>query len=486
VHGHSAQTRNTAIDRVRTDDFPEWLHHVRGAGACKHPIRLTGQIHVNNRQGDRVASYDTQDMPDGAIYTPCGNRRAGVCPSCAEVYRRDTYHLIKAGLQGDRWGLPPLGEHIAVFLTATAPSFGPVHHRVVKVHAADCRHKPGCTCRPARCRPFGRPCPHGMQLRCTDRHTATDSRLGQPLCLDCYDHDAQVVWNLEATELWRRTIQQADRLLQRHARRLGVDVRRHYLKVYEFQVRGVIHYHALIRLDGHNPDCPDAIVPPPPAITRRRIEDILRSAFQTTAYTSAPHPANNGEGWRIAWGDKGLDIQHVNEPGERGVDPNHVAGYIAKYTTKDTGVTGLSLRRVDELTIDLHADPNTHVGRLIRACWTLGAHPDYARLRRYAHQYGYGGHIATKSRAFSATLGHIRMQRTIWRRTEGHPHTWDDDQADLVIYQLGYDATGWITTGDALLANSAAAQARERADTARDVQADEYHARTTTASPLAA
>jgi hypothetical protein len=31
---------------------------------------------------------------------------------------------------------------------------------------------------------------------------------------------------------------------------LGVDLRRRYVKVYEFQARGVIHYHALIRLDG--------------------------------------------------------------------------------------------------------------------------------------------------------------------------------------------------------------------------------------------
>lgn len=60
----------------------------------------------------------------------------------------------------------------------------------------------------------------------------------------------------EAPELWRRTIQQADRELRRLGRTHGVDLRRRYIKVYEFQVRGVIHYHALIRLDGYNPDCP--------------------------------------------------------------------------------------------------------------------------------------------------------------------------------------------------------------------------------------
>jgi hypothetical protein len=482
VHGHSPLTRATALERAGDPDYPDWLHHVRGAAACRRPIRLGGQIHVNDTSGERIATYDTEDMPDGVIYTPCGNRRSSICPSCAETYRRDAYHLIKAGLRGERWGLPPLGEHIAVFLTATAPSFGPVHHRSVKVHAADCRRKDRCTCRPARCRPFGRTCPHGLALRCTERHKPTDTTLGQPLCLDCYDHDAQVVWNHEAPELWRRTIQQADRLIRRLGRTHNVDLRRRYLKVYEFQTRGVIHYHAVIRLDGYNPDCPDAIVPPPTPITRTMFADTLREAFTTTAYTSTPHPTRR-DGWPIAWGDKGLDIQHVNAPGAR-LSLDQMAGYIAKYTTKGTEATGLDLRRVDELTVEAHADPDTHTGRLIRACWNLGDDPDWARLRRYAHQYGYGGHIASKSRGFSATLGHIRLQRAIWRRTGGYPHLWNDDQAELVIYQLGYTATGWITTGDALLANTAAALAREHTQTAREVLADERQS-TATASVAA-
>jgi hypothetical protein len=419
-----------------------------------------------------IATYDTADMPDGVIYTPCGNRRAAFCPSCAETYRRDTYHLIAAGLRGDRWGLPPLNEHIALFVTATAPSFGPVHRRVVTTHAADCRKKDGCTCRPQVCRPFGRTCRHGVELRCRDRHKATDPHLGQPLCLDCYDHHAQVVWNHEAPELWRRTIQEVDRNIRRLGRAHGVDLRRRYIKVYEFQIRGVIHYHALIRLDGYHPDCPEAIAPPPAVITRSMFADAVRDAFTKTSYNSAPHPANGNNGWRIAWGDKGLDLQHVNAPGGP-VNLAQVTGYIAKYTTKSTEVTGLALRRVDDLTIDIHGDPATHIGRLLRACWDLGAHPAWWRLRRYAHQYGYGGHIASKSRRFSVTLGFIRHQRTIWRRTQGHPHTWDDEQAARIVNELGYHATGWITTGDALLANTAADQARRRAQAARDALDDE-------------
>ncbi|WP_431729899.1 replication initiator [Verrucosispora sp. TAA-831] len=95
--------------------------------------------------------------------------------------------------------------------------------------------------------------------------------------------------------------------------------------------------------------------------------------------------------------------------------------------------------------------------------------------------------MTTKSRALSVTLGFLRHQRTIWRRTEGHPHTWDDEQAERVIYELGYQAPGWITTGDALLANTAAALALARHQAGLDALADEQanHHRTA-AQPLAA
>ena len=452
----------TARRRVSSVDYPEWISHVQGAAACKHPIRLTGQIDVKNRDGSIMHSIDTDTMPDGAIYTPCGNRRAAICPSCAETYRRDTYHLIAAGLRGDRWGIPPLGQHLAVFLTATAPSFGAVHHRVVKTHAADCRAKDTCTCRPAVCHPFGKPCPHGAETRCTARHKASDAALGEPLCLDCYDYAGQVVWNHEAPELWRRTIQEADRELTRLGKRLGTALRRRYVKVYEFQARGVIHYHAVIRLDGYHPDCPTAIVPADQVVTRPMFADVLETAFRKTSYTSAGHPDNGGKGWRIGWGTQGLDLKHINAPGG---DENlaKLTGYLAKYVTKSTEATGQIFRRVDDMTIELHATPDTHTGRLIRACWDLGTAEGWHRLRLWAHQYGCGGHITTKSRGFSVTYGFLRNNRTIFRRTEGHPELWDEQQADLVVYRLGYHATGWITTGDALLANSAADAARAQA-----------------------
>jgi hypothetical protein len=472
----------SARRRVRSGEFPEWLDHVSAVAACTRPIRLSGQIEVKNRDGSLMHVIDTASMPDGVIYTPCGNRRAAVCPSCAEVYRRDTFQIIRAGLEGNRYGLPPLDQHIAVFLTATAPSFGPVHHRVVKTHAADCKSRDRCTCRASLCRPFGKTCLHGAEVRCTQRHKTTDPAVGTPFCLDCYDHTGHVVWNQQATELWRRTVQEADRELERLGKRLGVDLRRRYVKVYEFQARGVIHYHAIFRLDGYHPDCPSAIVPADRAVTRAMFASVLETAFRKTSFVTAGHPANGGKGWRIAWGSKGLDLKDINAPGG---DDNMVklTGYLAKYVTKSTEATGQVFRRIDDMTIELFARPDTHLGRLIQACWDLGETDGWQRLRRYAHQYGHGGHITTKSRGFSVTYSFKRLERTIWRRTQGFPHLWDEQEAELVVCRLGYEATGWITTGDALLAASAADAARRR-DHALDL-ADLDQA-SATAHPLAA
>jgi hypothetical protein len=68
-----------------------WLNHVASAAGCIRPIRLTGALHtVDKTTGAVLATRHTHDLPDGVVYVPCGDRRASVCPSCAETYRADT------------------------------------------------------------------------------------------------------------------------------------------------------------------------------------------------------------------------------------------------------------------------------------------------------------------------------------------------------------------------------------------------------------
>jgi hypothetical protein len=304
-------------------------------------------------------------MPDGVIYKPCGNRRATVCPSCAATYRRDAYQLVRAGLVGGK-GIPTtITQHPAIFLTLTAPSFGLVHTR---------RTTTAGLAQPCRMRRHPELCPHGVDLRCTRIHVADEKILGQPLCLDCYDYQGQVVWNHHAPELWRRTTIAITRIIRRRARALGLpgkSVRLAFGKVAEMQRRGVVHYHAVIRLDGVNPADPDQLVPPPADLTVDDLVDAAEQAAAMVGFSTDPHPVIP-EGWTVGWGEQ-VDARPIrlNATGE--ITDSVVAGYLAKYATKSTEATGHVSRRLDAQTIDLHADPDgSHVERLVDACWTLG------------------------------------------------------------------------------------------------------------------
>ncbi len=465
--------------RVGADDYTRWRQHITAAAGCSYPIQLRGQLHtVEPATGRIVDSAHTADMPDGVLYVPCGNRRAAVCPGCSEVYRADTYQLVKAGLAGGK-GVPlTVGRHPCVFLTPTALSFGPVHTH----------HRDGRPCHPRR-NPEN--CEHGIPVDCRDRHGEDDPIVGRPFCLDCYDHDHQVVWNAYAGELWRRTRNTAARLVAQLEKRYGCRLRLSYAKVAEFQRRGVVHIHAMIRLDGYDPTDPTAVLEPDPRITSGQLAQLVRTAVCTTTFTTPAH-LDRPEGWPMAWGEQvepravRLTVRDVDDGGE--ITTTAVAGYLAKYATKATETAGHVSARLTSDTIGLYTDPTTHAGRLIEACWRLGACPPgmgldeidewragYGRLRRWAHMLGFGGHFSTKSRRYSTTLGALRQARRDWRRarlhdagpTDEHPEA-DEDETTLVIGTLAFAGIGWHTTADALLANTAAANAREQRLTARE------------------
>jgi hypothetical protein len=77
--------------------------------------------------GEARTVYSTEPEPDRTLLKRCGNRREAVCPSCAEEYRGDAYQLVAAGLRGGKGVPESVAGHPMVFVTLTAPSFGPVH-----------------------------------------------------------------------------------------------------------------------------------------------------------------------------------------------------------------------------------------------------------------------------------------------------------------------------------------------------------------------
>jgi hypothetical protein len=448
------------LDRAARDDYQQWLSTALAAGGCVRPVRLRGTVRdINTATGEVIHDLDTQDLPDKAIYVPCGDRRASVCPPCAETYRADTYQLIRAGLAGGK-GMPEsVSIHPCVFATFTAPSFGPVHTRV---------ELPGGKI--ARCRPRRKAsyCPHGRRISCGQRHTDTDACLGRPFCPDCYDYHAAVVWNAHASELWRRTVITLRRQLAKLARRHGVRVKLSYAKVAEFQRRGLIHFHAIFRLDGIDPVNPERTVPPHPAITAEVLADLIRQVAAKAWFATVPHPMKPN-GWDITWGDQ-VDPRVVRLTGGGQISDVAVASYLAKYATKSTEAVGPLTVRITLENLRLYGSPDSHQGRLILAAWRLGNHPhkDFTALRRWAHMLGYRGHFATKSRRYSTTMRALRRARRDWKRRQHpivEPH---DDRTVITVTDLEWAGRGWRTAGDALLALSAAARAREHRRIARE------------------
>ena len=339
-----------ALHRAGQPDYYGWLEHVRAAAGCTRPIRLAGDLYTIRRTGPDSATIlgrtSTDSLPDSTIYKACGNRRSTVCPSCAQVYQRDAYQLLRAGLVGGKGVPASVSSHPAVFATFTAPSFGTVHTRAVKKHT--CTNRQRCDCRPDPCharRDTGI-CEHGRPAVCWARHEPNDAVLGRPLCLDCYDHDHQVVWNLHAGLLWHRTKRSIERHLAGLARQRGIPpvqvesgtvrrvspVRVSHGKAAEFQIRGAVHFHALLRLDGVNPAHPTAVVPPPAGITTADLDDAIHHAVQHVGFHTPTH-IDRPDGWPIGWGEQ-VDVRHISLTGSGEVTDGMVAGYLAKYATK--------------------------------------------------------------------------------------------------------------------------------------------------------
>lgn len=484
---HSPATPDM-LARAASSDYHRWLSHIGGAAGCSYPIRLHGHMHrVNGETAEVLDTQRTTDMPDAALYVPCKNRRATVCPSCSEVYRADTFQLVRAGLTGGKSVPTSVTEHPCVFLTLTAPSFGPVHTHAVAKNGR------GTPCRPRR---DAETCPHGVRLACDRMHEAEDRLVGSPLCIDCYDYDGHAVWNAWAGELWRRTTIAANRSLRFLGKSLGARFRLSYAKVAEYQRRGLVHFHALVRLDGVDEHDKTQIIPPHPAVTADYLASVLDDAARSVAFHTPAHPSNEN-GWLITWGRQ-IDTRTVRlrarDSDDRGeVTTTAVAAYLAKYATKASEAAGIAAARFTHETVWLYADPARHSGRLVRACWQLGQRPcglsadqaeawhdSYGRLRRWAHMLGFGGHFSTKSRRYSTTLGALREARRIWQREQTRIHEpaparspgeqYRDAAEDtvLVINDLVYAGLGWHTTADAVLANTAAAKAREHRRIARE------------------
>ncbi|MEO3972877.1 replication initiator [Streptomyces sp. CAU 1734] len=410
---------------ANTGTLPGILRQLSGLGGCTHPIRLDGhrtEYAVDTRTGEIgsvLHHLESSALPAGHLLVRCNNRRTTRCPACAELYRRDTFQLIATGLRGGKGTPDTVTTHPRVFATFTAPGFGPVHNRPTGTN---------------------RPC------RCGTRHDQDDAVLGTPLDPDRYDYESAVLWNAHAGLLWRRFSIHLRREIAKLAglsqRELPAHIRVAFAKVAEYQRRGAVHFHAVIRLDG-----PDGGHTPPPAwATAGLLTDAIRTA---TTKARIDGLTLDGRAHSFAFGRQ-LDVRTIRSTDftdRAALTDRAVAAYIAKYATKGAETATGALDRPLKFAAELaQLDISDHARRLIRTAWTLGACKDleHLRLRAWAHMLGFRGHFSTKSRTYSTTLGALRTARADWRRAQTpteHPTGTTHVLAHWVFAGTGLTAT---------------------------------------------
>ncbi|GAB2575712.1 replication initiator protein RepSA [Streptomyces capparidis] len=433
----------TLLDALRVagvPDFDRWQEQIRRTRGCADPIHLSGTVVTRDATtGQTVHTYTTDREPGGRLRIACGNRRASRCPACAWTYAGDAFHLVHAGLLGGK-GIPAdVRAHPKIFATLTAPSFGPVHNR-----------------------------PDSDRCRCGTAHRDNDAALGTPLHPDRYDYAAAVLWNNHAPDLWRRFTINLRREIARRAGLTQRELREHarvsFGKVAEFQRRGAVHFHAIIRIDGPA----DPGDPPPAWATHTLLADAIRAAaarVEITVPAAGPHPARV-----LRWGTQ-LDARPIrSSAADHDLSEQAVAAYVAKYATKAAETTGTVDHRIGNKEALVLLGVPDHPRRLIEACLALhDAYPD-RKLRQWAHMLGFRGHFLSKSSAYSTTFGALRQARADYRSAQD-PTTPQEEDGVLVLAHWTYAGHGH-TPGESWLAQTIANDIRTNREAAKQLRAD--------------
>jgi hypothetical protein len=357
------------------------------------------------------------------------------------------WQLVYAGTVGGRKGVPEqVAEHTQVFATLTAPSFGAVHNRPDD----------------------GRPC------RCGHRHPVDAPELGQAIDPDSYDYDGAVLWNWHAPGLWNRFTIELTRVLaagaglsERGWRQL---VRVAYVKVAEFQARGLVHYHVIVRLDAAE----DRSMPPGVMVSPAELCAAIRKAAGHACLTG---DAGDGQVVELRFGEQlhtrvlaGNDDELAGADGE--LSPGQAAAYVAKYACKASHEQ-LTSRDTDPELWHRKGVPEQLV-QMAAAVLRLSERTGLRRLARWVHMLGFRGHFVTKSRGYSTTLGELRADRAAYRARQDQPDEPQDDETSTpVLAAWEYLGSGYLNPGDALLAAGVEASLRA----AREALLDERRAR---------
>jgi hypothetical protein len=367
---------------------------------------------------------------------------------------------VRAGLLGGKGVPESVAGHVRVFVTLTAPGFGAVH---------TARQTSGGDPAPCHPRRTGT-CEHGQATSCLDRYAADDPAVGAPLCPDCYDYRGAVVWQASVGAAWHRFTTYVPRHLAimtgRTRKQVAAGVRLSYVKMVEYQRRGLVHVHALIRADSGDRD---RIGPAPDWVTAWLLTDAVRAAAGQVAVNVDGGPAGS---WVVRWGGQVdvADLTATDDTPDAARVARRAALYVAKYATKATEATGWAGQRGDGSARAVHAE------RMVTTALDLAVVPELAGLNlgRWARHLAYRGHVSSRSRRYSTTLGALRAARADHQR-QAHtaPEALAENGSGLVRESAWRLAGHGYTPGEAMLAAGIARDIAVNREAARDGLADE-------------
>lgn len=256
---------------------------------------------------------------DGAIVkSNCGATRWQDCTYCATLYAGDVRHLMHEGASapGRQFGSD------LVFLTLTAPSYGPVHS-APKFSFADEVFK-GRQPKPKKC-------------RCGKSHRPEEGMQGVPLNPTRYRYTDHVRFNSNVSGIMDATLKS----LNKRLRRFGLQGTLPYIRVLEMQARFAVHVHMVLLV-------------PVRVLVRLGGSQELRRLVEVTAKSTRYNPQDGSE--PIAWGremktiihsalDKEADTQVRSRWLER---RSAMLKYLAKYSAKGLGTNYPTLSKAQK------------------------------------------------------------------------------------------------------------------------------------------
>lgn len=348
------------------------------ATECSRPINL-----VMTR-----ADTHTGELTNHEYSKPCGSRLAEKCPHCSNVYRGDAISVLQSGLKGAENSTIPF-----TFITFTAPGavvFGPTHQRVVETA------KSGKT--------------HVRKCGCGKVHAKDDASIGTPLDPATYRFDLAADFNAHASRLLSVTMQRLGRVV---GRKLS------YARVAEFQTRGLIHFHVIVK----------------GIVTERSVQTVVRGGVDLRIVkenesrgpgtglrrrSANVGPARHGE-W--TWGTQ-VDVQRVLPGGKFGVGAylTKLLGYAVKGT--DTSANGPHdhRRKMQSAAVRTHKcnkGMDCSLGsRLLpdgKTFYQSAPSEKFCRSHQLAYNgWGFRGHVLAFSRKWGMTFKEVRNKRTVF------------------------------------------------------------------------